>query len=85
MMPSVLAKLSEGHRGVENGLHWCPGIAFREDDSRGRKGHGATNFAIIRRPALSLVKQDSLRKIRGKASRKRAGWDKDCVLRLLRV
>jgi len=76
---------ARGHWGVENGLHWCLDIAFREDDSRVRKGHGATNFAIIRRFALSLVKQDPFRKIGVKASRKKAGWDNDYLLRLLRV
>ena len=74
-----------GHWGVENGLHWCLDIAFREDDSRIRKGHGATNFAIIRRFALSLVKQDPLRKVGVKASRKQAGWDNHYLLHLLRV
>jgi predicted transposase YbfD/YdcC len=74
-----------GHWGVENGLHWCLDIAFREDDSRVRKGHGATNLAIIRRFALSLVKQDPLRKVGVKASRKQAGWDNRYLLRLLRV
>jgi len=76
---------ARGHWGVENGLHWCLDIAFREDDSRVRKGHGATNLAIIRRFALSLVKQDPLRKIGVKASRKRAGWDNDYILDLLRL
>jgi len=74
-----------GHWGVENGLHWCLDIAFREDDSRVRKGNGATNPAIIRRFALSLVKQDPLRKVGVQASRKRAGWDDQYLLDLLRV
>jgi predicted transposase YbfD/YdcC len=71
------------HWGVENGLHWCLDIAFREDDSRVRKGHGAVNLAIIRTFALSLVKQDPLRKVGVKASRKQAGWDNNYLLRLL--
>jgi predicted transposase YbfD/YdcC len=78
-------KAVRGHWGVENGLHWCLDIAFREDDSRVRKGHGATNFAIIRRFALSLVKQDPSRKVGVKASRKQAGWDNQYLLSLLKV
>lgn len=79
------AEAARGHWGVENGLHWCLDVAFREDDSRVRKGHGPTNLAIINRFALSLVKQDPLRKVGVKASRKRAGWDNDYLLHLLRV
>ena len=79
------AEAARGHWGVENGLHWCLDIAFREDDSRVRKGHGATNLAILRRFALSLIKQDPARKVGVKASRKRAGWDNNYLLRLLRI
>ena len=79
------SEVVRGHWAVENSLHWCLDIAFREDDSRVREGHGATNLAVIRRFALSLVKQDPFRKIGVKASRKRAGWDNDYLLHLLRV
>jgi predicted transposase YbfD/YdcC len=80
-----LGEATRGHWGVENSLHWCLDIAFREDDSRVRKGNGATNLAIIRRFVLSLVKQDPLRKVGVKASRKQAGWDNRYLLHLLRV
>ena len=79
------AEAARGHWGVENSLHWCLDIAFREDDCRLRVGHGAHNLAIIRRFALSLVKKDPIRKIGVKASRKRAGWDDDYLLTLLRL
>jgi predicted transposase YbfD/YdcC len=72
-----------GHWGVENGLHWCLDISFREDDSRVRTGHAPENLAILRRFALSLIKQDSQRKIGVKASRKRAGWSTNYLLHLL--
>jgi predicted transposase YbfD/YdcC len=76
---------ARGHWGIENSLHWCLDVAFREDDSRVRKGHGPTNLAIINRFALSLIKQDPFRKTGVKASRKRAGWDSDYLLHLLRL
>ena len=79
------AEAARGHWGIENSLHWCLDVAFREDDSRVRKGHGPTNLAIINRFALSLIKQDPFRKIGVKASRKRAGWDTDYLLHLLRL
>jgi len=73
------------HWSVENSLHWGLDISFREDDSRVRTGHAPENLAIIRRFALSLIKQDPGRKIGVKASRKRAGWSNDYLLRLLRL
>lgn len=77
------AEVARGHWAVENSLHWCLDIAFREDDSRVRSGHGQENLAILRRLALTLIKQDPQRKIGVKASRKRAGWDLDYTKRLL--
>lgn len=79
------AEAARGHWAVENSLHWCLDIAFREDDSRVRSGHAQENLAILRRLALNLIKQDSQRKIGVKASRKRAGWDLDYTKRLLRL
>lgn len=79
------AEAVRNHWAVENSLHWCLDIAFREDDSRVRKGHGQENFAIMRRFALSLVKQDPSRKIGVKACRKSAGWNNDYLMHLLRL
>jgi predicted transposase YbfD/YdcC len=45
------------HWGIENGLHWHMDISFGEDASRIRKRRGAENFALLRRIALSLLKQ----------------------------
>jgi predicted transposase YbfD/YdcC len=79
------AAVARGHWAVENSLHWCLDIAFREDDSRVRSGYAAANLATIRRLALNLIKQDPQRKIGIKASRKRAGWDLEYIKRLLGV
>lgn len=79
------AEAARGHWAVENNLHWCLDIAFREDDSRARSGHTQENLATIRRLALNLIKQDSQRKIGVKASRKRAGWDMDYIKKLLGI
>jgi predicted transposase YbfD/YdcC len=79
------AEAARDHWGVENSLHWCLDISFGEDESRVRSGHAPANLAIIRRFALSLIKQDPQRKIGVKASRKRAGWGNDYLLHLLRL
>lgn len=77
------AEAVRGHWSIENSLHWCLDIAFREDESRVRMGHASENLAILRRFALSLIKQDRTRKSGVKASRKRAGWDNDYLMHLL--
>jgi predicted transposase YbfD/YdcC len=46
-----------GHWRVENNLHWQLDVTFREDDSRIRDRNGAQNFALLRRVALSLLRQ----------------------------
>jgi predicted transposase YbfD/YdcC len=44
-----------GHWGIENTLHWELDVDFNEDRSRLRKGHGATNMAIVRHLAVNLI------------------------------
>jgi len=48
---------------VENSLHWGLDIAFREDESRIRKGSDAHSFAILRHIALNALKQDTTAKV----------------------
>ncbi|QDU88940.1 Transposase DDE domain protein [Pirellulimonas nuda] len=60
----------------EDSLHWVLDVTFGEDQSRIRKDHGPENFALLRRLAVSVIKQDtspgSIRK-----KRKRAAWNRD--------
>src|SRR6266536_2076802 len=51
------------HWGIENGQHYILDVTFREDDDRTRKDHGPENFALIRRIALTLLKQDKSTKM----------------------
>lgn len=50
------------HWGIENSLHWVLDVAFREDESRIRKGNAAENLATVRHLALSLLKQETSNK-----------------------
>ncbi len=50
-------KVLRNHWGVENNLHWQLDINFGEDDSRIRERCAADNFGLLRRVALSLIKQ----------------------------
>lgn len=71
------------HWGIENQVHWILDVAFREDESRIRKGKAAQNFAIIRHIALNLLKHENTAKCGIKAKRLKAGWDENYLLNVL--
>jgi predicted transposase YbfD/YdcC len=70
--------------GIENKLHWVLDLAFREDESRVRKGNGPQNFAVLRHIALNLLKGEDTAKISIRAKRKKAGWDNDYLRKVLK-
>lgn len=76
------ARLVRGHWGIENNLHWCLDMTFREDESRTRSPRLADNLAWLRRLALTLLKQHP-----GKESlvmkRRLAGWSIDFLMQVL--
>jgi len=53
---NVFAKAVRAHWGIENSLHWCLDVVFREDKCRARKDNSAENFAVIRHIAINLMK-----------------------------
>jgi predicted transposase YbfD/YdcC len=63
------------HWSIENRLHWQLDVTFQEDQCRLRKGHADTNFSILRRTALSLLKNNSTLKVGIKNKRLTAAWD----------
>jgi predicted transposase YbfD/YdcC len=69
--------------GIENKLHWVLDLAFREDESRVRKGNGPQNFAVLRHIALNLLKREDTAKTSVRAKRKKAGWDNTYLLKVL--
>jgi predicted transposase YbfD/YdcC len=71
------------HWSVENDLHWSLDVAFREDESRVRERQGQQNMAMMRRLALSLLKQDTKTKAGIAGRRKKAGWDHNYLMALL--
>ena len=71
------------HWGIENKLHWVLDIAFNEDRARMRKDNAASNFSIIRKMSLNLLRQDKTSKIGVKGKRLRCGWDDKYLFNLL--
>ena len=76
------ARAVRGHWAIENTLHWCLDVTFREDESRLRDRHAANNLAWLKRFALSLLKQiDDKESI---AMRRRmAGWNPEYLSQVL--
>lgn len=73
----------QSHWGIETKLHWVLDIAFREDDSRIRKGHADENMAIARHIAINKLKNETSCKRGMKAKRKKAGWDDAYLFKVL--
>jgi predicted transposase YbfD/YdcC len=81
----MILRAVRDHWGIENSLHWVLDIAFREDESRIRTGNGAQSFAILRRIALSLLKQERTAKCGLRTRRLKAAWDNDYLLKVLSI
>ena len=80
---AVIGERVRGHWGIENQLHWVLDMAFDEDRSRIRRGHGPDNFALLRKIALNLLKQEKTCKRGIEGKRKHAAWNHDYLLRVL--
>ena len=71
------------HWGIENSLHWQLDVTFQEDQCRIRKGHADANFSILRRTALSLLKNERTQKVGVKNKRLTAAWDERYLEKVL--
>jgi predicted transposase YbfD/YdcC len=83
--PLAAARAAEAvrsHWAIENSLHWVLDVAFGDDQSRLRTGHGANNMAIVRHFAINLVRA-AKDKISIRLRRKRAGWEPEYLATLL--
>jgi predicted transposase YbfD/YdcC len=77
-------KAVRGHWAIENELHWCLDIGFREDDCRVREAKAAENLACVRHIGLNLLKQEKSCKLGIGSKRKKAGWDETYLLKVLK-
>lgn len=71
------------HWGIENRLHWCLDVVFREDDSRVRKDYSPDNRAMLRHLTLNLLRREKTSKASIRRKRLKAGWDENYLLKIL--
>ena len=77
------AEAVRGHWSIENRLHWQLDVTFQEDQCRIRQGHADANFSVLRRAALSLLKNEPTLKVGIKNKRLTAGWDEAYLEKVL--
>ncbi len=80
-----LAHAVRGHWGIENQVHWVLNMVFDEDHSRMRERQSATNFAMLRRLALNILRQDLTPKLSLRRKRLKAAWDNKYLAELLNL
>ena len=81
LSPERAAQAIRSHWGIES-LHWVLDVIFKEDQSRLRRGHGATNMALVRRLAFNIVKAGKGKRSI-KTARKAAGWNTENLAALI--
>lgn len=77
------AEAVRGHWAIENSLHWQLDVTFGEDQSRVRKGYADQNLSLLRRSALSLLKNEKTAKVGVKNKRLTAGWSETYLAKVV--
>ena len=81
--PKYFNEIIRGHWGIENKLHRCLDVMFKEDYSTKQAGNAAENFSFITKIALNLLKNENSRKRSLKNKRLLCGWDETFLANLL--
>lgn len=76
------AQAVRGHWHIENSLHWCLDVTFREDECRVRNRHAADNLSWLKRFAISLLKQHTYKESIA-MKRRMAGWNVDFLAQVI--
>jgi len=78
-----IAKAIRSHWGIENTLHWTLDVTFSEDSSRIRKDNAPENFALLRRLAVNLLKQEKTFKGSLNMKQYKAAMENDYLVKIL--
>lgn len=79
----AFADSARKHWSIENQLHWCLDVIFREDASRAKKDKSPLNLNILRKIALNLVSQAQYKRISKKRLMFRAALEPTLFLDIL--
>lgn len=71
------------HWSIENQLHWCLDVIFRENASRARKDNSFLCLNVLRKIALNLVLQAQYKRISKKRLMFRASLEPTLFLDIL--
>ncbi len=71
---TTFGKAVRSHWEIENNLHWCLDVTFREDDSRIRTGHAPACMATLRHMCLNLLQKETS-KLSIKKKRLKSAWN----------
>lgn len=71
------------HWAIENSLHYVLDIAFRDDESRIRKGNAPMNIGIIKHAALNMLRKNQQKRESIKGLRKVAGWNNERLSQII--
>ncbi len=71
------------HWSIENQLHWCLDVIFREDAARTGKNNSPLNMNVLRKSALSLLNQAKYGRLSKKRMRFKASLNPDVLLSVL--
>jgi len=77
------ADIVRGHWSVENGLHWMLDVVFREDSARARKDNSPLNLNVLRKIALSALKNASIGRMSFRKKMMKAARNVDFLYTLL--
>jgi len=76
-------KIIRGHWSVENQLHWMLDVIFREDAARARKDNSPLNFNVLRKIALSVLKNITIGRLSIRKKMMKAARDPNFLLELI--
>lgn len=71
------------HWAIENQIHWCLDVIFREDAARARKDNSPLNMNVLRKTALSLLNQARYGRISKKKMMFKAALNPTILLSIL--
>jgi predicted transposase YbfD/YdcC len=78
-----LAAAVRGHWSIENNLHWVLDVTFREDRSRAQAEHAQANLGVLRRMALSMLKNAAGLKGSIHCRRQQTAWNAHTLTNVL--